>query len=454
MKTFFFPLTMLMVYFSFLTTASAYQLTFTPRSSASLEYTDNADLSEKNKEDELTTVASVGFTIALLERTMGLEINYDPSYVYSDFDDSDSWRHNADLFAWTDLGKNTRLELNNRFLLTEDPTGDEDLVRDDEMVVVIPGDTTVRRGRNEYYTNTAIAQLKHQFGIDNFVYTRFLYSLLRNDDPGIEDNERYQPSVGLTTWFGNRYGLETVAEYERGKFSRDSDFQGIPTDDFDNWTGALKLMRMVTKNISLFAQYQHIYRDYDSNLSNDYHLYSPSTGFQYSMENGLHFVIGLGYFIQDFDGIDNEEGLFLTGEVRKSWNYKWGVINLAGSGGLDQNSFGAQRIDLERFISLGADARYDFFRNLAGNVFIDFRYSDPVNTDESDGSGGIEDQKTYRTGAGITYSPLRWMALNLNYQFSKYEASAKEDINFRSESNDKYDENRVTFMITLQPDRS
>jgi hypothetical protein len=436
----------LLFVFSMFTTVSAYQFTFTPRASTSLEYTDNLFLSRENKEDDLITVLSVGFTLGLAERNVGLEISYDPAYVfYDEFDENDSWRHSAGLSAWSDFGKNTRLEITDRFLFTEDPLGEDDFFRDDQ--VIIPGDTTVRRGRNQYYTNTAIMTLNHRFGINNSVYASFLQSFLRNDDPGIEDNDRYEPSVGLSYWFGQTYGIETRGVYTRGVFSQDSDSPGIRSDNFDNWLGSLKLIRIMARNLSVYGQYDHVYRKYDGNFDTDYILYSPSVGFQYSMIKDLNLVLGLGYFYQDFDGGDSENGLYGSGEIQKSWKYRKGSVNLSGAAGLDQSDFGAQRLGLERFFSLKADAQYGFTRDLSGNMFGDFRYSDPVNVNESD---GIEEQKRYRGGVGLTYLPVRWMRLNINYQYTKYDEDSRSNLN--SAAGDTYDENRVMFTITLEPD--
>jgi hypothetical protein len=446
--SFSFIITLLAV-LSILTPVSAYQLNFTPRASTSLEYTDNLFLSQENKESELITVVSAGFTLALLEKNMGLEISYDPSYAfYNDFDENDSWRHNARLLAWSDLAKNTKLEFSNRFLLTEDPLGEDELIIDDQ--VIIPGDTTIRRSRNEYYTNTAILRLNHKFGFNDIVYAEFIHSILRNDDTGIEDNDRYQPTVGLNYWFSNQYGLETRAEYTRGNFSQDTEFEGIPTENFDNWSGSLKFINMLTRNFSLFAQYAHAYRKYDGDFDDDYHLYSPSAGFQYNVSEDLYFTFALGYFYQDFDRDDKEDGLFGSGEIHKSWKYKRGSITLVGLAGLDQNDFGAQRLGLERFFSVRADAQYNFTRDLVGNVFGNFHYSDPVNISEA---RGIEDQKRYGVGTGLTYLLLRWMALNLNYQYSKYDGDVNSINNLGSETGERYEENRVMFTITLQPDQ-
>jgi hypothetical protein len=107
-------------------------------------------------------------------------------------------------------------------------------------------------------------------------------------------------------------------------------------------------------------------------------------------------------------------------------------------------------LGLERFVSVRADAQYNFARDLVGNVFGDFHYSDPVNIREA---RGIEDQRRHRAGTGLTYLPLRWMALNLTYQYSKYDGDVSNINTLGSETSGKYEENRVMFTITLQPDQ-
>jgi hypothetical protein len=404
-----------------------------------VEYTDNVFLSEKNEEDDYITSVSAGFTAALLGKTSGLEISYDPSYVfYDEFDEKDGWRHRANLFAWSDLTKRTRLELIDSFLRTEDPLGEEDLIREGD--VIIEGDTTVRRTREQYYTNTAIARLSNQFGVDDLVYAEFLYSILRNDDPEVQDNDRYQPSIGLNYWFGPKFGIETRGVYTRGEFDRDSDFTDTPTDDFDDWAGSIRLIRRTTRHFSLFGQYNHIYRNYDGDLDDDYMVYAPSAGFLYMIEEGLSLTLGLGYFYQDNDEDDDEDGAFINGQINKIWDFRRGFISLIGATGLDQNDFGAQNLGLERFASIQSAASYDFTREFSGGVSGSYRYSDVIN---SGGADDIESQHRYNLGAGLAYLPLKWMALRLDYQFNKLD----------QQDGDNYDENRVFFSLTLQPDQ-
>jgi hypothetical protein len=420
-------------------TAPAAEFQFTPRASAKGEYTDNVFLSGENARDEYILTLSAGFSAALLGRTGGIEVSYDPAYeFYDEFDDNDGWTHNASLVAWSDLTRRTRFEVANRFLLARDPLGEDDFFIDDE--VAIEGDTTNRTTREEYYTNTANATITHQFGADDSVYAGFIYRILRNDDPETEDSDQYEPSVGLNFWFAPKFGIETRGVYTKGDFDQDSDFTGEPTDDFENWFGSLRTIVRASRHFSIFGQYDQIYRDYDGDNDDDYLVYSPSAGILYLVEEGLSLRLGLGYFYQEIDNDDDNDGYYLNGEIDKRWSYRRGSVNLNGSSGLDQNNFGAENIGLERFAQIRGGLQYDFFRDLSGNVSGSFRYADAVNTDESDGIG---EQFRTRGGAGLSYMPLSWMTWALEYTYTNYAADG--DIN--------YDENRVMLTLTLQPDR-
>jgi hypothetical protein len=415
------------------------QFQFTPRTSATGEYTDNVFLSGDNERDDYILTLSAGFTAAVLSQTSGIEVSYDPAYeFYDEFDDNDGWVHDASARAWSDLSPRTRVEVVNRFLYTRDPLGEDDFFVDDQ--VAIEGDTTNRTTRDEYYTNTANATITHQFGADDSVYAGFLYSILRNDDEDTEDSDQYQPSVGLNYWFGAKFGIETQGVYTKGEFDQDSDFTGTPTDDFDNLFGSLRMIVRTSRHFSIFGQYDQIYRDYDGDNDDDYLVYSPSTGILYLVEEGLSLRLGLGYYYQEIDDDDDNDGFFVNSEIDKRWTYRRGFLNLNGSSGIDQNNFGAENLGLERFAEARTEASYDFLRNLSGNISGRFRYSDVVNTDESD---GIDEEFRTQGGAGLSYLPWRWMTWALGYTYTKYAADG--DIN--------YDENRVMLSITLLPDQ-
>ena len=175
----------------FLTTSITfgYQATFIPRISINEEYTDNLFLTKRDKEHEYITTISPGFTAQILGKNSGAEISYDPEYsIYDEYDEYDSWRHDARFSGWVQMAKNTRLEVNDSFLYTEDPLRDPDIarLRAEEPGVLI--DSTIRRTRETYYTNTAGINLIHQFGRADSFNIGFIHSFLENDHPGYEDN--------------------------------------------------------------------------------------------------------------------------------------------------------------------------------------------------------------------------------------------------------------------------
>ena len=172
----------------------AYQLTFTPRISVTEEYTDNYFLEDRNEEDANITTISPAFLAQLTGKNSGAEISYNPEYTMCDqYAENDFWRHSVDFSAWSETIRNTRIEISDSFLYTEDPLLDADiatlLVEDPDALI----DSTIRRGRETYYRNVAGINLRHQFGRADSFNLGYTYRFLKNDDPDLEDDKRHHP---------------------------------------------------------------------------------------------------------------------------------------------------------------------------------------------------------------------------------------------------------------------
>ena len=426
------------------------QFNFTPRSSVEVAYTDNVFLTKNNTKDDFITTLSAGFTAQLLGKTSGLDLSFDPGYVfYQDFTENNGWRLPANLRAWTDLTKATRLEFNDYFIRTEDPVAQERITAEGGRVEET-GDTTVRRGREPYYRNNARVNISHQFGREDRVYAGFLYGLLRNDDNQVEDNDEYRPSVGLDYWFTQKFGSEFFGEFTRGEFSRQSNFDGEPSSDFDNWLGTLRFLGRMTRHFSLFFQYSQVYRDNDSNAESDYIVYAPSAGFTYSTTEDMYLRLGLGYYWRDFKDDKNQEDPFLNGEISKTWNFQRGSINITGLSGLTQNDFGAQNVGFQQFASIQSTVNYDFTRQIVGDMGAYYRYAHTPSQERGGENVDKLDTNDYQFTAGIGYRPTLWMTIRLGYEFNKYNSSGGDSGG--GDSND-YTENRGLLTITLAPDQ-
>lgn len=414
----------------FLTTSItfAYQFTFTPSISVSQEYTDNYFLTKHNKEHEYITTISPGFTAQILGKNSGAELSYVPEYaMYDKYDENNTWRHNVDFSAWSEIAKNTRIELTDSFLYTEDPLIDSDiatLLTEDPDALI---DSTIRRGRDPYYRNTADINLIHQFGRDDSFNLGYRYSFLENDDPDLEDDKSHNPYMGVTFWFGPEWGFEIRGDYTRS--------ENDESDDSDEWYGSARLIKRFTRHLEGFVQYDHRALNYDG-TTEDYQVYNPSAGFDYTISDDISLSFGMGYSYLNREETDNDS--IMSGNLSLTKTFIRGSINIIGSGGYEESSFGAESLGNTEFYQLGGSATYQFTRYFSGNIFGSYRNSKYIDEDPE------REDKITIAGLGMTMQAFEWMSLGLDYAYHTVDSTLDED---------DYDENRVILRITLFPPR-
>ncbi len=214
---------------------AGYQTLFTPRISVSTEYSDNLFLSKDDKTEDYITVISPGFTAQVLGKTRGVTFSYDLGYsCYDKLTRNNTLRHNALFSGWIGFTKHTRLDFQNTFLLTEEsvteiertPTEIEKAPAETETFVPEPekkhkAETeTIRRGRESHHTDTTTIGFTHQFGESDIFNMRYVYDIIENEDPNIEDETNHNPSAGLTYWIiPGQLGFDASVSYARGEFS-------------------------------------------------------------------------------------------------------------------------------------------------------------------------------------------------------------------------------------------
>jgi hypothetical protein len=422
--------------------ALSVELSLTPNFSVTGTYTDNLFLSSNNKEDDFITVLSPGVSLEIIGINSGIDISYNPAYAkYQEFDENDTWRHHAELLAWNDFSRDTRMEFFNLFLRTEDPLGEEDVLIEDEPVVV--ADTTGRTGRDKYYRNEASLSLSHQFGANDTASIEFEYGLLRNDDQTVQDNDRYAATMNVGYWLTNTFGTDLTAVFTRGEFEKPTDETGTETDDFNDWDGTIRVINQMTRRFGTFCQYNHIYRDYDGDINDDYQIYTAIAGINYEVAENLLLDLGFGYFYQEIYGDEDESGFYVNGYLDKIWYLKRSTIQIIGRTGIERQEFGAENIGFQRFAEIETLADYRFTNRISGDVSGQIRYTNQIGDNDEQDQESIE-KYSYRFGAGLDYEMTRWMVVRLEYTFNQFDSN--------NNTND-YKENRVFFGVTIEPEQ-
>jgi hypothetical protein len=413
----------------------AAQILFTPELIVSEEYTDNIFLASKNAEDDYITTTGVNLTGQILSRTAGLELIYNPSYnMFANHTELNYWRHAGTARIWNDFQRNTRLELTDNYLETEDPRDESRYDRTDTTTAIpdIASDSD-RQGRTRYRTNIAEARLSHQFGANETIYGGIQHGLHEEIEPpaGVtrEDYEKIQPFVGLGYYFTPQFGVEIDGYFSNRNYA--------DRNDREEYFGVGRLLYNFTRNLASYVEYRHTFLDYRENTDNDYHIYAPSIGGRYRFERNAQIRVSVGYYVQDFDNTDvDEEGWTVFSELNKRWDFQSTYIDLTGGSGYEIDDTGMVDHGLNIYYMGRLEVGYNFTARLLGAVFGGYRYDDfpderPQRTDHA-----------YNIGARIQYQILQWMRLGLTYNHRNVTSDIEAE---------EYTENSVIFTITVAP---
>jgi long-subunit fatty acid transport protein len=358
---------------------AGYKVVFTPKVSINGEYTDNVNLSDDTEESDYIGTISPGFDFEISKKIRGVKISYQPGYSeYAKHSKYNTWRHSAQFSGWTDISKRTKLELNDSFHLSEEPISEED--------------TTIRKDRKPYYTNTAGINLTHQLGKSDSISMGYVYSILENEDPDIEDNAKHNPSIGFSHRFSPYLDLDAQVSYTKGEF--DIDDKTVESDDFDHWNGSLQLTNKFTKYLDGFVNYAHTHMDFKGE-SEDYQIYNPSIGMSYTIDEGTSLSLNVGYYYRDIENSKDNSGITVNGNIGKT-------------------------------------------RCLSGDISASYRTTEYLDIDPE-----REDRDT-NAGLGLTFnSPARWwlpISVRLGYSYHSVDSSLSEN---------DYEDQRVQFNISI-----
>ena len=403
--------------------SAAAAVTFYPRLSVETSYTDNVDLVPDNEEHDFITTISPGFDLGLTGRKHESTLSYTPSWaLYSRFSEYNEMRHNASLAAMQEITRSTRIELSNDYVYTEDPAYDTE----DPISEV---DTTVRRDREPYQSNSTDASLIHQFGPEDSIELGYRYYFLKNDDPRYEDSDNQEPRLRITYWpVANRYGIETEVSYTDRSFD--------DSEDYDDTFSRMRLIHRVSRHLDVYLEYAQEWTNYvDDGV--DYTVYNPLAGFTWAASANFSLNASLGYFIQEDDNDEEESGLSGSLEGIYSWRDRH-TLSILADYGYDQSDSGAETLGFTEYYGVTASLDYQLGRRLFSSFRLAYERNSYTEVEPE------RDDDIWRANASLTYQALPWMGVEVGYAF--------RDLSSDVEIND-YTENRAFFRVSLSPRR-
>lgn len=389
------------------------EIRITPRISTGVEYTDNVFLTPVDEEYDVITFVSPAFDLSLTGRNSALEITYEPAYTsYQRFQERTYWRQFLTMDAFAEVSRGTRLELANFARYTEE---------------LDATDYTVRQGRAPYFTNETTLGMVNSFGAGNVLDLRYVYFLLDNEDPLIQDSAYQQPNLLFTYWLSpNRYAFEMEGRYTVSHFD--------VTEDFDDLSSRFRFIKRFDRRLEGYIEYEHIYFDF-VNDGEDYRVYSPQVGFTWSERSNTSFAASFGYFYRDNEFSEDDDGIVGSFDMTHAWA-TGSSFGVNGRVGYDRAYFGAQDLGFNPFFEVGGRITYLLSRRITGSLEAAYRRSlfIDLTPDREDG--------IWRAVAGLEYQALPWLRFNLDYRYRQ--------VNSNFDLND-YVENLGVLSVTLSP---
>lgn len=415
----------LLCYLALCGACSGYRTTLMPRVTVMEEYTDNVDLVGENPRSDFITSVTPGLTVATSSPAREASLSYEPTLrYYAETGTRLASLHAASLNALNRFSRHSRFEFMDTFNYTDDPMAERDLTFTRAGEPEPPPDTTRRTDREPYYTNTINARFHHDLARDSFFFLNYTNSILRNEDPTVENNTRNEPSAGLTYWFNSRYGIETRARVTFADFD-------LATDPYNEYQVSSRFMRRFTRNFDAFVQYTHTVFD-SMGDTEDYRVYEGTVGVDYHPSPTTFFTLSAGYFYRD-DPRDPQDGYVVRADMAK--RFSRGSVRVTGGTGYRLTYGGAENLGFTEFSEIAVSGYYDFSRRLAGEGLASY------GIDTYNDAAGREDTST-TFEAGLRYIWTPWLSTRVRFSHRIVDSNAPGE---------SYDENRVTFSISIVP---
>ncbi|OGQ89480.1 MAG: hypothetical protein A2464_03290 [Deltaproteobacteria bacterium RIFOXYC2_FULL_48_10] len=420
----------------------------TPTVTISEEYSDNYLKTAANKQEEYITSYGLGFTLGFLDKKSEIYLAYNPVYKdYKNLDSRDGLFHNATLDGKFTPTRFTNVNAHVAYTTNTDNNDGESW----QNIASVFGNTRILKNtildysesysRNfnqrertgdyrEHDINRTSAGITQQFGENDRVGARFLYSFDKSATADADDHKKYRPSAFATYWLTPLNGLDTNLAYENTDFDTSS-------NDIQTYSGHLRYLRKFSNHFDGYLKYRHSYSERDTG---NHTIYHPSVGFDWEVTEDSGISLGIGVLFHEWDNANKDKtDPFLDMDAYKIFNFsRRGSLSVTASSGYTEADDNAASLGYTTYYQAGTRLNYQLLKQLSSNVFSSYRLNDYQET----GVGRKDNRLTM--GGGLSWLPLRWLQFRLTYTYTDFDTDAETQ-------RGDYTENRAFLSVNFIP---
>jgi hypothetical protein len=414
-------------------TKGAYRIEVTPRISVKGEYDDNVTLLNKNPIADYTTTVSPGLKISADSGSNGLALDYEFGWVkYHKNTRNDYIQHRGNLEFWQKIGRHLTFQLTDTYIKSNDFLADIDQ---------FPVTQRVAHTLSAYQRNNARAALDFQFGPRNHFAVGYIYNILDNDDPSLEDAKEHGPFAALSYWFTQKDGLNL--SYENVRYVYDQPDYYINWKDLDahNMRGAYVHQFGVRTGGSLYYGLS-IRKSIDFPIQ--YEIHDAGASFDHSFSPSTSLSLGLGYYRPTGDtSLPGTPGLDpgVTSSIQFTKGFRRGSFSLGARSGWDDGLIEVIPRGFTKYGGAFARVEYTPVENV--NIFANgtYRKNRYANEQFDIFQNQATEDETYRGRCGANWNFYRWFSLGLFYDYTN---------RLSPDPNNEFVDNRIGLTLTAQ----
>jgi hypothetical protein len=391
-------------------TKGAYKIEVTPRISVKGEYDDNITLLNKNPIADYTTTVSPGLKISADSGSNGLELDYEFGWVkYHKQTRNDYIRHRGTLGLWQKIGRHLTFRLTDTYIKSNDFLADIDQ---------FPVTQRVANTLSAYQRNNARAALDFQFGPQNHFVIGYIYNILDNDDPSLEDAREQGPFVALSYWFTQKDGLDLSYENLRYVYDQPDYYTNWRDLNAHNMRGAYVHQFGVRTGGSLYYGLS-IRKSIDFPIQ--YEIHDVGAGFNHSFSPSTSLSLGLGYYKPTGDtslpGTPTlNSGVTSLIELKK--RFRRGSFSFGARSGWDDGLLEVIPRGFTKFGGAFGHFDYEPIENV--NIFgrVTYRKNRYANEEIDILLNQATEDETYQGRCGVDWRFYRWFTVGLLYTYT------------------------------------